>query len=100
VNNFKKIQEEDEAKYQQHPHLKKVQSGLWQTLGIFKFIGYLVEVYIPRVVDLFVVAVGGQAVEHKRSDFTIAPSQGKADDPRRLEPSDPDGEEDNDRTDN
>jgi hypothetical protein len=67
INNFKKIQEEDEQKFLG----AKQDSGrtsIWGTLGIYKFVGQLVEVYLPKAVDVIISAAGAPASRQALGD--------------------------------
>lgn len=52
------MQEEDEARYDES-HERRVKSGVVGTLGFLRFVGQLVDIYLPRVVDMFIVTAGG-----------------------------------------
>lgn len=52
------MQEEDEARYQES-HERRVKSGVVGTLGFLRFVGQLVDIYLPRVVDVFIATAGG-----------------------------------------
>jgi len=58
MNNFKRMQEEDEMRYGELEE-KRVKSGIMGTLGFLRFVGQLVDIYLPRVVDMFVATAGG-----------------------------------------
>ena len=73
------LYEEEEEAYKQL-HEKKVASNVWGTLGLFRLVGDLVEIFIPRVMEVFVIAAGG--VRGKETDMSqsgLAPSQGDGD---------------------
>lgn len=57
INNFKKIQEEDEQKFLGAKQ-DNGRTGIWGTLGVYKFVGQLVEVYLPKAVDVLISATG------------------------------------------
>jgi len=58
VNNFKKLEKEE----MQHVSMnaEKVRTGITANIGAFKFITDIVELYFPRMIDLFVGLTGGQ----------------------------------------
>jgi len=58
MNNFKRMQEEDETRYEES-HERRVKSGVVGTLGFLRFVGQLVDIYLPRVVDVFIATAGG-----------------------------------------
>lgn len=87
INNFKKLQEEEEERLlsYQKPKIQKVQQGVWQTLGVFKFVGQLIEVYLPAMVEVLMFSAGGS--QHKSN----APNIGGADEvPPDITPTPPD----------
>lgn len=55
-NSFKAMYEED-AKVFEELHQEDVKRNVTKTLGIFKFIGEVVEIYLSRVVDIFCIAM-------------------------------------------
>ena len=97
VNNFKKIEEEDEARFADRA--SNLQDSLWQTLGVFKFMGEVVDIFLPKVFDVLIAAAGGRppagpsASSRPRPEV---PSQGGVDQGRSLKPGRPE-EEQNDR---
>ena len=56
-NSWKELEEEDYKSVQFDAD--RVQSGISAEIGIFRFIGEVVDLYFPKVVDLFVSLVGG-----------------------------------------
>ena len=78
MNNFKKLLEEEESILNDRPQLRKVQTNLWQTLGVFKFVGQIVEVYVPKMVDLLILAAGGKVDPPDKNNYDIPPSQGSS----------------------
>lgn len=65
INNFKKIEEEDEQRYAETLQ-GQGQAGIWGTLGVYKFVGQLVEIYVPRAVDVLISATGGRPAPKNR----------------------------------
>lgn len=51
--------EEEEEHYLQN-YDRKVRTSIWGTLGFFRLIGDLVGMFLPRVVDVVVMAAGGR----------------------------------------
>lgn len=92
-NNFKQLYEEEERLYQANHH-HKIRSNLWGTLGLFRLAGDLVDVFLPRVFDIFVMASGGNREKKNGSD---SPLRGRAmptankppTDPRKIAPKAP-----------
>lgn len=90
-NNFKELYREEEIRFEQKQKEKDdLASGLWRTLGFFKLIGQVVDVFIPKIFELIIVALGGdmQRLEERKLHGS-PPSQGRESDPRQMEPSDP-----------
>lgn len=92
TNNFKKLMEEDEADFAERS--ARVQNSLWQTLGVFKLMGEVVDIFLPKVFDVLIAAAGGKgdvpdqpAKDRGRPDI---PSQGGIDSGRDLGPRKPD----------
>ena len=86
MNNFQELFEEEERNAQDSNKLRGIQSDVWQTLGVFKFVGQIVEVYVPKVISMFIIASGGDA----RGDGNQPPSSGPGVDPDSLGPKSPD----------
>ena len=94
VNNFKKLMEEDEERYLQ-AHNNQVGTRVWGTLGFFRLIGDLVTMFIPRVIDVFVMAAGGRE-ENDQSpgrSSSLPPSLGPGFNPGKIAPGKPGDEE-------
>lgn len=90
-NNFKKLMEEDEERYLQHHH-NQVGSRVWGTLGFFRLIGDLVTMFIPRVMDVFVMAAGGRGEDRGVSPErrgSLPPSLGQGIEPGKIAPGSP-----------
>lgn len=58
MNSFKLLEEENELHYSEQRRLR-VESKVNSTLGAFRFIGEVVDVYLPRLVDTIVEVAGG-----------------------------------------
>lgn len=82
VNNFKKLMEEDEETH--YPNLSsQVQTNVENTLGIFRYFGQIVEVFLPKVVDTFIAMSGGDS----DAELDSSPHQRKTPPPRGKGPS-------------
>ena len=64
INNFKRLQEEEERIYQER-HERNVRSNLLHSLGVMRFVGQVVDMYLPKIFELFVMALGGKSEEHQ-----------------------------------
>ncbi len=96
INNFKRLFEEEELRFASKSREEdNVKSGLWQTLGFFKLLGQLIEVFIPKIFELLIVSMGADpknADTFNQADQTYSkpPSQGPGDDdPREVKPHGP-----------
>lgn len=58
MNNFHDLFEDDTHHYRPEQR-RTVKNGLWQTLGAFKFVGQIVDVYLPAMMSIFISAAGG-----------------------------------------
>ena len=56
-NNFKRLEEEEEKRYPGAP--PEIESNIQSEIGIFKMIGQIVDMYLPKVVEVFVMITGG-----------------------------------------
>lgn len=61
MNNFQRLMEEEERKAPKAPPF--VENNVEGTLGMFRFIGQIVEVYLPRFSNILVNLVGGSESE-------------------------------------
>ncbi len=93
MNNFKRLQEEDEARYDESQE-RRVKSGVMGTLSFLRFVGQLVDIYVPRVVDLFIASSGGNVGTnpHKHHHHPDPASSGPDGDRRAFAPG-PDTED-------
>jgi hypothetical protein len=60
MNNFHDLFDDDKHNYRPEQR-RTVRNGLWQTLGTFKFVGQIVDVYLPAMMNILVAVVGGEA---------------------------------------
>lgn len=99
INNFKRLFEEEELRFASKSREEdNVKSGLWQTLGFFKLLGQLIEVFIPKIFELLIVSMGANPENAGKNTFnqedptySKPPSQGSGDDdPREVKPHEPD----------
>jgi len=74
MNNFDNLFEEEENSFD--PQKKReVKAGIWQALGTYRFVGQIVDVYLPAMVDVLVSCVGGGATyppveDHEPGNYT------------------------------
>lgn len=79
MNNFQKLQEEQEEHYYSSGGGNNLKKELMGTLSTFRFIGDVIDVYLPRVVDMFIAISGGNSPEsgNKSGDERNDPASGK-----------------------
>ncbi len=77
TNNFKTILEEDEQYYALHWQ-EQGRAGLRSALEVYKFIGRIVEVYVPRAVDVLLSATDAGHPADIRRRPPDAPADDKA----------------------
>ncbi|MCB0703937.1 MAG: hypothetical protein KDC34_01450 [Saprospiraceae bacterium] len=76
MNNFQRLMEEEERRTPPPP--PEIKSNLGGTLKIYQFIGQIVELYLPRVMDLFVLLGGGENDPSvKRNDPGAGPTSNR-----------------------
>ncbi len=80
--------EEDEARYEEHFE-RHIKAGLTGTLGFLRFVGQLVDMYVPRAVDTFIITAGGSQPKKHHAD----PATGGAHGDRRHAAPGPDMED-------
>ena len=66
MNNFQKLQEENEEQYYTE-HGSDLRDNLLGTFSTYRFIGDIIDVYVPRVVDLFIAIAGGGESDSPKS---------------------------------
>lgn len=72
MNNFQKLQQEQEKKYELSgaPHKKKVEG----MLSSFKFIASIIEVYLPKVGELLIAFAGGTDSRSTKEPSSLPPN--------------------------
>ena len=58
MNNFQELEKEQERQYDASKRMH-VQKNLSNTFGLFKFIGQIVDVYLPAMIGVLISAAGG-----------------------------------------
>ena len=74
MNNFQKLQQENEEQYYTE-HGSDLRDNLLGTFSTYRFIGDIIDVYVPRVVDLFIAIAGGGESSSSKS----TPKSGRKD---------------------
>ncbi len=61
-NSFKKLEEEQIKEYfEDNPDIEpRIEMGVTNNVRLFGFVGNILELYLPRVLDLFISLVGGK----------------------------------------
>lgn len=57
MNNFKKLEEQELAKVKFES--KGIKSGITSSLGTFRFVGDMLDHFLPKVLGIFVNMLGG-----------------------------------------
>lgn len=65
-NNFKKLMDEEEAFFIPPPHIEKKIEG---SISFLDFFGRMTELFIPRILELFVVMLGGTVQQLKEAEM-------------------------------
>ncbi len=60
-NNFQELFEEEDQETREKfgANLSNVQGQIWQSLSLFRFIGDIVDVYVPRLIETVIYVAGG-----------------------------------------
>lgn len=67
MNNFDNLFEEEELNFD--PQKKRaIKAGIWHSLSTYRFVGQIVDVYLPAMVDVLVSCVGGNAGDPPGAD--------------------------------
>lgn len=61
VNNFKELEKEEMKNID--PSLKRIKSSVNTNLGIFQFIGDMVEMFLPKLASILVNLTGGSSID-------------------------------------
>lgn len=85
VNNFRKLIEEEEAKNAQTA--KDLRHNVSSSIGVFRFFGDIVELYIPRLFSMMVNMLGGQETPPDQRRGGSDPSGLRGAGPNRRGPS-------------
>ena len=93
-NSFRELQEESERIFKNSDALqKKVKSEVWGSLGFLRFLGDIVNMYLPNVVNVFIVAAGGNKSNFKNENYSDAPSLGGLNRAEDLKPGNPEADQ-------
>lgn len=79
MNNFEELEHFHKEGYNQERH-ERIQQKVNDTLGTYRFLGQVVDIYVPRLLDAVVEIAGGKK---------IPPSDTNTQ--RRAAPTDPEG---------
>ena len=61
VNNFKELEREEIRNID--PSIEKIKSNVNSNLGIFQLIGEMVEMFLPRLLNMIVSLTGGSSID-------------------------------------
>ncbi|MCH2084517.1 MAG: hypothetical protein MK226_19140 [Saprospiraceae bacterium] len=76
-NNFQNLfdeEEERELNKMYSNNLTNVKGQVWQSLGFFRFVGDIVDAYIPKLLDAFILATGGKTTADQTTDPASGPN--------------------------
>lgn len=65
MNSFKKLQEEEERK---HPPPPEVEESIMGNMRFMKFFGEMIELFIPRMIEMFGALLGGRTDSLSKED--------------------------------
>lgn len=74
INNFKRLHEEEEELYLKK-YDEKIRGNLFQSLSMFRLVGQIVEMYLPKMFEMIVVAAGGRLDDKPKHTGTAPPSE-------------------------
>ena len=66
INNFKRLEEEGERVYTER-HEERVKAGILNSLNAFRLVGHVLDMYLPKIFSLFIVAAGGSISNKSKS---------------------------------
>lgn len=75
MNNFQRLQQEDEERYK--PEIDRIKADLNGSMDLFRFIGNIIEIYVPRFFDMMVVTSGGSQKKVRPPHEQPPPSTGR-----------------------
>ena len=73
-NSFQELMEEEEKRFSRK-YERKIQANLGGTLGLFRFAGDLLNIFVPRVADVLVLGLGGRQSVKPDKSIAEPPSQ-------------------------
>ena len=79
-NNFKKVETDIQERH--GAPSRHIENGIAHTTGFFTFAGNILEIFLPKVVELFVAMSGGSPDNKKYSNKTRTPDRGGNQGPR------------------
>ena len=88
VNNFKDLPPDNKHRLDPFKQ-REIQQGVWKSLSVFKYVGQIVEVFLPKLVDMFVIAAGGSDLKDKALDDHTPPNKPPGSDPKNIKPRTP-----------
>lgn len=67
MNNFQKLQQIQEEQFGEKQE-QKIRRNLNATFSSFRFVGDIVDVFIPKFVDMLLVFTGGKPLDSMKKD--------------------------------
>lgn len=88
INNFKRLEEEGERVYKEL-HEDRVKLNILSSLNAFRLVGHVLDMYLPKIFSLFVVAAGGKATHATYQPTSTPPSEVKDEKMTNKKPGSP-----------
>lgn len=74
INNFKRLMEEEETRIGDAPN--GIGANVQSTTNFFAFAGNMIEVFLPKVLEVFVAMTGGNTEENNKPKIRRTPDNG------------------------
>ena len=85
INNFKELERQNEKEYGTPP--EHVRDNILGSLSLFKFIGDILELYLPRVFSLMVRMSGGAPIQNVSNELEEDKGEHRGDNTRPKYPN-------------
>ncbi len=73
ANNFQKLMNEEEERYLQQEN-EPVRAKVWGTLDLFRLVGDMTDLFLPRAMDVFIMVAGGRGDDNdKEKEYMASP---------------------------
>ncbi|MFN7119329.1 MAG: hypothetical protein ACK4TA_21200 [Saprospiraceae bacterium] len=92
VNSFKRLEEDAEQIYSER-HEERVKAGILNSLNAVRLVGHVLDMYLPKIFNLFIVAAGGKVTNQAYHPSSTPPSDMIDDQMKSRGPGGPDTEQ-------